>query len=306
MRQTRNVTFASGNRHLDRAAHLREMAGDLLSHRQAVFAVVSGGKVLIDLSGSAPDLSWVSPNSIWREAATEPPVFLGRIDDAPRFAVNIPEQIADQMAAAAGGKFIDLRSIGGELAAGSATAAATARALIEWHRQHPYCARCAAPTILGDAGWKRVCADCGVESFPRTDPVVIMLIVSEDRALLGRQAIWPAGVYSLLAGFVEPGETIEDAVRRETLEEAGVQVGKVGYAGSQPWPFPGSLMIGCVGVAETDEIIVDREELEDARWVGRAAMPEILAGRDPQISPPLPDAIARAMLMDWAVGDLKP
>jgi NAD+ diphosphatase len=162
--------------------------------------------------------------------------------------------------------------------------AATARGVLQWHATHRHCARCGGASVPDQAGWQRRCETCGAGHFPRTDPVVIMLITDGDRVLVGRSPGWPERMYSLLAGFVEPGETVEDAVRREVLEESGIRVGPVRYLASQPWPFPASLMLGCHGVAETTEITVDPEELDDARWVGRSEMLEVFMGRHPAIA----------------------
>ena len=150
-----------------------------------------------------------------------------------------------------------------------------------------------------EAGWRRDCPTCKAQHFPRTDPVVIMLVLDGDRVLLGRQPGWDNGMYSLLAGFVEPGETIEEAVRREVHEETGVRVGAVRYLTSQPWPFPASLMIGCVARAETSAITIDPVELEDALWPGKAEMADALAGKHDRIRPARKGAIAQTILRAW-------
>jgi NAD+ diphosphatase len=176
---------------------------------------------------------------------------------------------------------------------------AAARALVDWHARHRFCAVSGHPTEMFRAGWGRRCPSCGAQHFPRTDPVVIMLVEFEGRALIGRQPSWPAGRYSALAGFVEPGESIEEAVRRETLEEAGVRVGAVRYVASQPWPFPSSLMIGCLAEAESDDITVDANELEDAIWVTRDEVRAALADEPGRFLPPPSFAIARYLLEAW-------
>jgi NAD+ diphosphatase len=152
---------------------------------------------------------------------------------------------------------------------------------------------------MAEAGWQRHCPACGAHHFPRTDPVVIMLITQGDRVLLGRSPGWPEGMFSLLAGFVEPGETIEAAVRREVLEETAIRVGHVAYVAGQPWPFPASLMIGCRGEATSDQITVDPTELEAARWVTRSELLTVFAGTHPDIRPARKGAIAHVMLEHW-------
>jgi NAD+ diphosphatase len=181
-----------------------------------------------------------------------------------------------------------------------------ARALVDWHARHRFCARCGAPTRLAKGGWQRNCSSetCRAEHFPRVDPVTIMLVEHEGNLLLGRQPRFPAGNYSALAGFVEPGETIEEAVAREVLEEAGVRVRDVRYIASQPWPFPSSLMIGCYGTADEAALTIDRTELEDARWFTRAEVEDAVAAatrNEPgqAFRAPGRHAIANALLRWW-------
>ena len=167
-----------------------------------------------------------------------------------------------------GDGFRDLRSLAMEeaLPPEQLGILAQARSLIQWHERRNFCSNCAARLELSDAGYRRHCASCGMDHFPRTDPVAIMVVRHEGRILLGRQAAWKAGMYSALAGFVEPGETIEDAARREIFEESGVRVEAVRYVTSQPWPFLSNLMIGLIGEAVSADIVLDEKELEDARW----------------------------------------
>ena len=178
----------------------------------------------------------------------------------------------------------------------------TARSLVDWHARHRYCARCGNPTVLAKGGWQRNCTNdvCKAEHFPRVDPVTIMLVEHEGRLLLGRQPRFPPRRFSALAGFVEPGESIEEAVAREVLEEAGVAVGQVSYVGSQPWPFPSSLMIGCHAEALGDELTIDRTELDEAGWFTRAEVEAAMRGDEdaPFIAPP-PQAIAHHLLKWW-------
>jgi len=186
---------------------------------------------------------------------------------------------------------------------GEAATYAAARSLLAWHDRHRFCANCGAPTAIFRAGWGRSCANCGAEHFPRVDPVVIMLAEHDDRVLVGRQASWPAGRYSALAGFLEPGESIEEAVAREIAEESGVAVSRVRYVASQPWPFPSQLMIACIAEAVGDTITIDPHELEDAIWVPRDGVRAALAREpDAPFLPPPSYAIAHTLLTAWIDG----
>jgi NAD+ diphosphatase len=192
-------------------------------------------------------------------------------------------------------KLIDLRSLAVQAALSPADLGllAQARTLLHWHSRHRFCANCGAPTRAADAGYRRTCDACRAEHFPRTDPVAIIVVVDRDRALLGRQPTFAPQVYSALAGFLEPGESIEEAARREVFEEAGVRVGRVAYHSSQPWPFPANLMIGLIGEAVTAEIAIDPSELEEARWFPREELRAMLEGRHPEgLKVPAPMAIA--------------
>ena len=192
-------------------------------------------------------------------------------------------QCAPEVEEEEGSKLVDLRSLAvqGLLVPGELNLLAQARALLYWHQRHRFCASCGAPTMLADAGYRRHCESCGADHFPRTDPVVILVAVKDGKCLLGRQPQFLPGMYSALAGFVEPGESLEDAARREILEESGIRVGQVRYHSSQPWPFPASLMIGLLGEAETTDIVIDKSELEDARWFDREEILAMLADRHP-------------------------
>ena len=172
---------------------------------------------------------------------------------------------------------IDVRTLAPTIPTGEAALLAEARSLIDWHTRHRFCAQCGSPTHVTSAGWVRRCPDCRASHFPRTDPVVIMLAVRGDRALLGRNRQRPGGRFSCLAGFVEPGETLEEAVRREVHEEAGIRCGRVRYLAAQPWPFPSSLMMGFLAEALTEEITVDPEEIAEARWFQKDEMREMVA-----------------------------
>ncbi len=236
-------------------------------------------------------------------ASAPPPVFLGLEGDSAVFAVDLSDgpDPAKGGPLAGLGRFQDLRAAAMSLSAADSAIAAQAKAIVDWHDRHRFCAQCGAPSVPKTAGWSRLCTNpgCSAEHFPRTDPVVIMLATRGERCLLGRQPKFPPGFYSALAGFVEPGESVEEAVRREVKEEAGIAVGPVRYFAAQPWPFPSSLMIGCFAEAESETITVDGEELDDARWFDKAECAAALAGRNPDLALPPPLAIAHHLVRAW-------
>jgi NAD+ diphosphatase len=254
---------------------------------------------LLVLHGLDPELDG-EDRLVWTglEAAQGERLFLGFDDRVPLFAAA-----PSHGQALPGGRSPALFAMLDRFHAGDAALYAAARSLVDWHARHGFCAVCATPTAIFRAGWGRSCPNCHAEHFPRVDPVVIMLAELGDKVLLGRQPPWPAGRYSALAGFLEVGESIEEAVRRETFEEAGVRIGAVRYVASQPWPFPSSLMIACIGEAEDDKITIDANELEDARWFSRDEVRLALA-RDPAATfgaaPPY--AIAHTLLTAWLEG----
>lgn len=199
-------------------------------------------------------------------------------------------------------KAIDYRSVymQGLVDPAALGALAQGASLLAWHANHRFCGKCGQPTEMRAGGYKRFCPACGTEHFPRTDPVAIMLTVSRDRCVLGRGRHFAPGMYSALAGFIEPGETIENAVRRETLEESGIRLGRVVYHASQPWPFPYSLMIGCFGEALNEDIDPDLAELEDCRWFERGEVLAMLDKSHPSLVVPPPGAIAHHLIRAWA------
>jgi NAD+ diphosphatase len=230
-------------------------------------------------------------------------------DEAVEVSGDASDGFFDRRAMLAPGRpdiaLIDMRSIAmqGLLSAPVIGMFAQAKAVLYWHARHGFCPNCGHPTRSSAAGWRRECDNCKAEHFPRTDPVVIMLAVDGERCLLGRQRRFPKGMYSCLAGFVEPGETIEEAVRREIQEEAGIRCGTINYLASQPWPFPATLMIGCIAEAATTELKVDGVELEDARWFSRDEALAMLESRHPdRLSAPQPMAIANHILRAWVDG----
>ena len=284
----------------------------------AEFLPVWRGKPLVT---DADQLGWVERTHGCLEDADEGPVFLGLWQDRPRFAIDIsnwnpddmgpdePDTILDQSAqhhpsAPPGTRHANLRMLMSSLSDPEAELAAVAKALLGWHARHRFCSNCGKPSSMAAAGWQRRCDSCKADHFCRTDPVAIMLVATSNSILLGRAHGWPERMHSLLAGFIEPGETIEAAVRRETLEETGVRAGEVRYVASQPWPFPSSLMIGCWARAESTEIKLDRNELAAALWLTREEMLEVYATGDGPVAPPRRGTIAEHLIRLWLSGQL--
>lgn len=288
-----SVPIAFAGSPMDRADHIRvddEALGQLMNWRARVL-LMDGLLPVLDDAGR---LGWGSLADAAQDAEL---VFLGLLDDKPCFA-PVPPQGADGPAYAMPAAWAvmqvlspsDLAIYGG------------ARSLVDWHARHRFCARCGSSTRLTKGGWQRHCDNCGADHFPRTDPVTIMLVEHEGRLLLGRQPRFPPRMYSALAGFVEPGETISEAVAREVWEEAGVRVRDVRYIASQPWPFPSQLMIGCTSITDDPTLTIDTTELEDARWFTReeleAARAAGEAGTD-LLYFPRPFAIAHHLVTWW-------
>lgn len=315
MKHAEEVTF--GGSGLDRAA---EMRGDIpalaaaMQDPKSSTVLIWRGKPLVQGEDDLHLARLPLDHPILSEATAEP-ILLGR-EQAAVFAHDISDWTPDDLDASALGAFVDpteqthpalkegfrfaeLRRIMTQLTARDAELAATAKAIHAWHKSHGFCARCGAASDIFMAGWQRVCPACGGHHFPRTDPVVIMLITLGNATLMGRSPGWPEGMYSCLAGFIEPGETVEAAVRREVWEEAGVRVGQVDYLASQPWAFPSSLMIGCHGWATSDEITLDPTEIEDARWVTREELADAYANPDGGMMPARKGSIAHFLLRNW-------
>jgi NAD+ diphosphatase len=289
---------------LDRAAERREDPATIAALAQDARSrsyVLVGEFVVLRREGADLDPLYPLPElrSLGEAAET---VFLGLLEGAGRFAVALEPAAATELKAQSQTQLTDLRSIAvqGLVAPEHLAPLAEAKALLSWHMRHRFCANCGAPTRSVNAGWRRDCPACNAQHFPRTDPVVIMLAVSGERCLLGRQGRFAPRMWSCLAGFVEPGEAVEQAVRRETLEEAGIVCGRVVYFASQPWPFPMSLMIGCHAQALSDKIIVDRTELEDVRWFTRSDVAAMLQRAHPEgLATPPPVAIAHHIIRAW-------
>lgn len=259
---------------------------------------------------------WVAPGHPILDHAQEAWIFLGRHEGTARFAADVSSWTPDTLdeAAMAGfldpvayhppsvpadHAFIELRGVMLSLSPVDAAMASTARGVMNWHRSHRFCSTCGQPSVITLSGWQRRCPACNVSHFPRTDPVVIMLVRRGNKVLLGRSPGWPEGMYSALAGFVEPGESPEAAVRREVHEETGITIGAVHYVAAQPWAWPNSLMLGFVADAEDDAITLDPMEMDDATWLTREEMVDVVAGLHPTVRRPRNGAIAAELIARW-------
>lgn len=289
---------------IERASERRADAAALAAFAKDADArvyVFAGELVILKKSLGIPDplFTLAQARALGRTAEI---VFLGLCRGAPRFAVALEPPAADILKTREDFVVVDLRSIAvrGLVEPDHLAPLAEGKALLNWHGRHRFCSTCGAATDLVEAGWRRDCPACRAQHFPRTDPVVIMLAVAGERCVLGRSHRFQPGMWSCLAGFVEPGESIEDAVRRETREEAGIVCGRVRYFASQPWPFPTSLMIGCHAEARSREIVLDRAELDDARWFEREEVAMMLLRRHPDgLTTPPSMAIAYHIIRAW-------
>jgi NAD+ diphosphatase len=265
--------------------------------------ILRGGRMQLRMVNGGADPWYAVEEARALSAKLDAAVLLGWDASGPVVAAPgglEPEQLPEPL------KAIDYRSLymQGLLDAEALGALAQGAALLAWHGSHRFCGRCGAETEIRAGGYKRVCPSCKAEHFPRTDPVAIMLAVTADRCLMGRSPHFAPGMYSCLAGFIEPGETIENAVRRETLEESGIHIGRVVYHASQPWPFPYTLMIGCFGEALSEDIRFDGAELEDCRWFTREETLQVIAGTHPGgVLVPPRMAIAHHLIRAWAESD---
>jgi NAD+ diphosphatase len=270
-----------------------------LANASARLLLMRGGRIYLKLNGAGFEPYYSVAGTSALGAKLEHAVLLGFTPDGPVLAAPAglePEQLPDSI------KAIDYRSVyvQGLLDAQDLGALAQGASLLAWHSSHRFCSKCGQQSEMRAGGYKRRCPACNTEHFPRTDPVAIMLSVTKDKCLLGRGPHFGPGMYSALAGFIEPGETIENAVRRETFEEAGIRLGRVVYHASQPWPFPYSLMIGCFGEALNEDIHIDTE-LEACRWFSRDEVVAALAGTHPDgIFTPPKGAIAHTLIRAWA------
>src|ERR1700722_2679082 len=297
---------------LDRAADRRQDDAAIAEFEADPRARIHliGGEIVVARKPHGAHDSDDDPAFTFAQAAALAPwhekVFLGLLDGAPRFAAGIDKAAVEVLKPRDDLLVTDLRAVatGGLVAPEHLAPLAEAKAVLGWHARHRFCANCGTPSQPVDAGWRRDCPACGMQHFPRTDPVVIMLAIDGEDCLLGRSPRFAPNMWSCLAGFVEPGETLEEAVRRETREEAGIVCGRVAYFASQPWPFPMSLMVGCHAAAVTMEISVDHSELEDARWFSRDEVTTMLLRRHPAgLMVAHPIAIAYHIIRTWVEAD---
>lgn len=293
---------------LDRAHQLRcdaEWQAERLADPGSRLLAVAGSSVPVAGEADAPRAGYVSPVSVAGLLDSDlPAVFLGLDGETAVFAADVSDAGPDALADALGEvRLVALREIGALVSQEEGGLLAYASGLVGWHRRQRFCGVCGSRAAMAEAGHLRVCTNPadGTRYFPRTDPVVIMLVTDGDRCLLGRQPVWPPGRYSALAGYVEPGESLEEAVVREVREEADIDAGEVTYRSSQPWPFPSSLMLGFTAAYLGGEARVADEELEDVRWVGRDELREKTAAGDLMLPPPV--AIARRLIEEWLEED---
>jgi NAD+ diphosphatase len=291
---------------LDRADHLRRDADWIATNLQATqsrFLAFDKLRVLAQ-RGPPTTLAWLGSSLLNASADGASPLFLGLRDDIAHFAIDVTGHGEDValLARGSGAAFEDPRATASYLSVPESGLLAHAKSLLDWHARHGFCAACGQPTQAHFGGKSRVCDGCGASHFPRTDPVAIMLVVSGECCLLGRSRARRTRLYSALAGFIDHGETLEEAVRREVFEESRIEVGAVHYHASQPWPFPASLMIACMAEAKSTDITVDEHELADVAWFEKAQIREVLAARGYQtedLQLPGPVAIAHHLLRAW-------
>ena len=320
-----NFLFSESN--FNRSTKTRELGSKLKALKvdfQAKHILVWRGKILFDFSSDIPNVGFLASNdSFWNNnnlVNINDGNFIGYRDEAPVFYHNIsawddPKSDNSKLKSFSDESrnyypalpkfyaFCELRSIMTILPKSDTAMLGSVKGIYEWNAVNGFCNKCGQPTVTALSGWEKICNSCNSKHFPRTDPVVIMLVCKDASILLGRSAAWPKGMFSCLAGFMEPGESIEAAVARETFEETGILVKNVRYVTSQPWPFPASLMIGCIAEATSHDIIIDQDELEDARWFHKN---EILKAIDSKGSwwPAREGSIARYLINQWAANSV--
>ena len=286
-------------------AQVREASSRFLPMRGPQVLVRDGA----DAAGATAGLGWLPWRDLSPQLTAAAPLFLGLLDGIAHFAIDLSKEAAAASVAESRPDchFEEARAAAESLLSGpEAGILAQGRAQVNWHNRHGYCSVCGQPTVVKRGGQKRECPSCKAEHFPRVDPVIIMVVSDGDRCLLGqsRGRLAAMNRYSALAGFVDQGESIEEAVAREVMEEAGIRVKNVRYHSSQPWPFPSSLMIGCHAAADTTNIAMDTEEMTDVQWFDRAEVLRALAGKSEKLAVPGPIAIAHHLIKAWAYGEV--
>jgi len=296
---------------LDRASYKRsdpDWIKAKLDDPDSLCVAIWNGKPLVEKTPDTEDAMRIAyltmPMALEAAGSDQRVLFMGLWKTTAVFAVDLEGSADPAEGPLSGlGVFEDLRAIALRLPQSDAAILATAKQVFEWRRKHGFCPNCGQPTIAVEGGWKRVCAACRTDHFPRTDPVVIMLPTFGDRCLLGRQRVWPKGMYSALAGFLEPGESIEEACAREVMEEAGLTAVSVSYHSTQPWPYPSSLMIGLFAEVADDNAAADDTELEEVRWFTRPQIQAMLRGELSDARAPGAMAIAHQLIKAWAEKD---
>lgn len=301
-------TFAGNplNRASERRTDIAWLTEQLNSD-QALAIAIWNGKPFVENAkdGGGLQIAYL-PANMAEELSGGPErlLFMGLWKETPVFAVDLEGGADPAEGPLQGlGRFEDLRASAMRMPHTDAAIVATAKQMFEWRRRHRHCSACGEQSNVVEGGWKRQCPACKAEHFPRTDPVVIMLAVHEDRCMLGRQEIWPKGMFSALAGFLEPGESVEEACARELHEEAGLKTLSVRYHSTQPWPYPSSLMIGLIAQVEDDNATPDQTELSEVKWFTKAEARDVLAGKYDGVSAPGALAIAHQLLKAWAEED---
>lgn len=297
-------TFAGNplDRASDRRPHAEWLAAQLASPDSLGLALWNGKPLVEKTKDGGVQIAYL-PAKLASELAggDERLLFMGLWQETAIFAVDLEGSGDPAQGPLQGlGEFKELRTIAVQLPTTDAAILATAKSMFEWRRRHQYCAVCGQPSAAKDGGWKRHCPSCQAEHFPRTDPVVIMLACHGDRCMLGRQEMWPKGMFSALAGFLEPGESIEEACARELNEEAGLRTLSVRYHSTQPWPYPASLMIGLIAEVEDDEGTPDQTELSEIRWFTRQEAQSLIRGEIEGVFCPQSMAIAHQLIKAWA------
>ena len=291
---------------LDRGERVRrdeEWISNKATDPKSKFLPMWDGKVLIT-EESHPVLGWLSLNDLTRAGSSSDAIFLGLLEHTAYFAVDVSknQDVGEHLQELESRTFEDARTAAEALSGPEAGILAQGRSQINWHNSHGFCSVCGHKTIVKRGGQKRECPECAAQHFPRTDPVIITVVSDKDRCLLGqsRGRLAAMNRYSALAGFVDQGESIEEAVAREVMEEAGIEIKNVRYHSSQPWPFPSSLMIGCLAEAVTNEISMDAEEMTDVRWFERQEVLLALEDKSGKLAIPGPIAIAHHLIKAWA------